>query len=189
MSKYKVPENLIDQVQILLRKEALFDSFNPNGSSIPPPPTIEDAIITSDDQLRCEHCKGELLRGLESIICVYCGRGKQEENPRQAIAFKSTLGFGWLLHSLRLDGSESVGPPSGGTQSDRGQSSLKDEIALSDFLNMELKWPDESKRLGMINEERSLTLVGVDLNDLVPEGSSDNTSSAYNEKPVTSKKN
>lgn len=188
MSKYKVPENLIDQVQILLRKEALFDSFNPNGSSIPPPPTIEDAIITSDDQLRCEHCKGELLRGLESIICVYCGRGKQEENPRQAIAFKSTLGFGWLLHSLRLDGSESVGPPSGGTQSDRGQSSLKDEIALSDFLNMELKWPDESKRLGMINEERSLTLVGVDLNDLVPEGSSDNTSSAYNEKPVTSKK-
>lgn len=111
MARYQVSENLIDQVQILLRREALLESFNPNDPSIPPPPTLKEAIAgigTSDNHFRCKHCKGGLFRGSESIICVYCGYGQLQESPPEPIAFKSTLGFGWLLHSLRLDGSVSL---------------------------------------------------------------------------------
>lgn len=191
-----MPENLIDQVQISLRKEALLEFFNPNDPSIPPPPTLEEAIAgigTSDDPFRCKHCKGEFLRGSESIICVYCGHGQQQEFPPEPIAFKSTLGFGWLLQSLRLDGSESVGPSIGITESNREQSSLKDGVALSDFLDLDLKWPDESKRFGVTNEsqlvgERPSTLVGVNLNGLFPEESKDKTSSVFSEQVRTTKK-
>lgn len=189
-----MPENLIDQVQILLRKEALLEFFNPNDPSIPPLPTLEEAIAgigTSDDPLRCKHCKGELLRGAESIICVYCGHGQQQEFPPEPIAFKSTLGFGWLLQSLSLDGSESVGPSIGGTESHREQSSLKHGVVLSDFLNLDLKWPDESKRFGVTRSqlvgERPSTLVGVNLSELFPDGSKDNTSSVFSGQVRTTK--
>lgn len=108
-NSYSVSPNLFDQVQILLKKEAGFDSINLNDHSLDSPPSsfFEEAVAgskPSSDALRCKNCSGELLRGSDSIICVYCGHARQQDFFRQPISFKNSFAFQWFLKSLDLDG-------------------------------------------------------------------------------------
>ncbi|GMH12583.1 hypothetical protein Nepgr_014424 [Nepenthes gracilis] len=154
---YEVPRDPVEQVRILLRKEAGLESYNPNDSSaLLITPTLEEGIANFDPSpvpLRCKHCNGQLLRGLQYIICVYCGREQQEFLP-EYISFKTTVGCQWLLESLGLDGTEIVVPPVEDSRTNRRQSVSNNEIFLSNLIDLKMKWPDESDRFGfaVVNE-------------------------------------
>lgn len=107
----EIPYDLIKQVQFAVLKEAKLSSYDPDDVSIPKLPSFESSISELDPSppcLRCRHCKGRLLRGVMSLICVFCGREQvQEETAPEPLNFKSTFGCSWLLQSLGLDGSVS----------------------------------------------------------------------------------
>ncbi|KAL0405392.1 UNVERIFIED_CONTAM: hypothetical protein Slati_3853100 [Sesamum latifolium] len=104
----RIPHELIRQVQISTRAAAGLSDYNPSDPTLPALPSLSAAIAAFDPSpphLRCENCNGRLLRGSESIICVYCGRGSHYDVVLDPISFTSTIGYQWLLRSLRLDGS------------------------------------------------------------------------------------
>lgn len=194
-NKYEVPANLFDKLQILLKKEAgVDDSFNSTDQSPPSSSSLDEAIAgfnPSADVLRCKNCGGELLRGSESIICVYCGRAQQQGGVPQPISFKSTSAFQWFLKSLDLNEFENVGKSLGVAQSGYGGRSLikEEEISLSDFLDLQLNWPENSRVFGVRNEEqlpgsRYLSLIGVDIEEILAQDSRDHGSSVTNEQTV-----
>lgn len=180
---FEIPTDLIRQTQVSLRKEAGLASYDPNDPSIPNLPSLEEAISGFDPSppyLRCKRCKGRLLRGLQSILGVYCGRPNEiTPNP---ISYKSTFGYRWLLESLGLDGSERVGSPLETNEISRGKSTQIDEILLSDLLDLEIKWPAESEnvetsisiREPSFKTTSSLNLEGVDLDNFFSDRKSDN---------------
>lgn len=103
-----VPFEQINQVQISLRKSANLSSYDPDDPSFHNLPSAEEAIAELDPSppyLRCKHCKGRLLRGVQSLICVFCGREVCKDIPPDPINFRNTIGYRWLLDSLKLDGS------------------------------------------------------------------------------------
>ncbi|PIN21174.1 hypothetical protein CDL12_06134 [Handroanthus impetiginosus] len=165
-----VPHELIRQVQISTRAAAGLSDYNPADPTLPALPPLSAAIAASDPSpldLRCKNCKGRLLRGSESIICVYCGRGPHYDVVPDPICFTSTTGYQWLLRSLRLNGSEMVNR-SNKNEQDQGQSLPKALTPLSDYLNFKIAWPAETeKEEASFSEKfsdeskRSLSLTGV----------------------------
>ncbi|XP_057530575.1 uncharacterized protein LOC130808995 [Amaranthus tricolor] len=202
MDMYEVSTNLIDQVQILLKKEAGLETFNSNDHSLDclSSSFLNDAILGSNasvDVIRCNDCKGKLLRRSESIICVYCGMFQHRDFATNPMSFKSTIAFQWLLQSLGLDGFESVEKPIGGDVNQSGgrvRSSLKeDEISLSDFLDLQLKWPDNLRGSGVGNKQilhgkRNLNLIGVDIEQLLSQENKDDDFNVRNEHSIASNK-
>ncbi|XP_075483322.1 uncharacterized protein LOC142523419 isoform X2 [Primulina tabacum] len=141
--------DLIRQVQISTRSAAGLPGYDPNDPTLPALPSLSAAIATlepSPSHLRCKLCKGSLLRGLQSNICVYCGARCQNDAGPDPICFNSTIGYQWLLRSLALDGSEMVKPPTSKNEQDQGQISAKSELPLSDFINFRIAWPAEIQR-------------------------------------------
>ncbi|GAB2275209.1 hypothetical protein Dimus_009971, partial [Dionaea muscipula] len=105
-------------------------------------------FLFSQSALSTAFDKGKLLRGAESIICVYCGREQQRDYLPGSISFNSTVAFRWLLQSLGLDGSEIVAPTVDDNRTSRGRSVQNEEVSLTNFLNLELEWPGDSERFG-----------------------------------------
>lgn len=103
------PHELIRQVKIRTRAAAGLPDYDPSDPSLPALPPLSATIATADDtsppDLRCRNCKALLLRGSESIVCLYCGLGPHYDAVPDPICFTSTVGYQWLLRSLRLDGS------------------------------------------------------------------------------------
>lgn len=107
---FQVPTDLIRQLQHSLRNQAGLSSYDPSDPTLPALPSLRGSVSGFDPSppyLRCKHCQGRLLRGLQSIICVYCGKRQPKDVTPDPIRFKSTLGYKWLLQSLDLDGSVS----------------------------------------------------------------------------------
>ncbi|KAA8526528.1 hypothetical protein F0562_008269 [Nyssa sinensis] len=191
---FEIPTDLFRQVQISLRQDAGLSSYNPDDLTLPALPSLAQSIAGFDPSppyLRCRHCKGRLVRGVQSVICVYCGKQQQKEVPPEPIAFKSTVGYQWLLQSLDLDGSETIGPPVEEIALNRGQSSLKDESSLSDFLNLEIAWSAELERPETsltnrvpVQSKSSLNLTGVDLDNFFSESKRNTVSYASEEQSV-----
>ncbi|KAL6538211.1 hypothetical protein OROGR_012199 [Orobanche gracilis] len=142
----QVPRELIRQVQICTRSAAGLPNYNPSDPALPALPPLSAAIAASDHssphQIRCKNCKGMLLRGLESIICVYCGLSPRHGVVPDSLNFTSTIGYQWLLRSLHLDGSEMVDATKKSVQN-QGYNSPKALIPLSDFLDFKIPWPAE----------------------------------------------
>lgn len=104
----QLPHELIREVQICTRAAAGLPEYDPSDPSLPSIPPLSAAIAAFDasaPNLRCKNCRGMLLRGTESIICLYCGLGPHYDAVPEDICFTSTIGYQWLLRSLRLDGS------------------------------------------------------------------------------------
>lgn len=104
----EIPTDAIKQLQISLRKEAKMSSYDPDDTPLANLPSPEETISEVDPSppyLRCKHCKGRLLRGVASLICVFCGRETCEDLPPDPINFRNTFGYQWLLKSLALNGS------------------------------------------------------------------------------------
>lgn len=100
--------DLINRLKVSLRNEAKLGDYT--DSSTLTLPTAPEAIAELDASapylLRCRNCEGKLLRGNESLICVFCGKQQRtSENPPDPIKFTSTCGYQWFLTSLDLDGS------------------------------------------------------------------------------------
>ncbi|KAL7142282.1 hypothetical protein ABFS83_08G113700 [Erythranthe nasuta] len=140
----QIPHQLIREVQIRTRADAGLSDYNPSDPTLPALPSLSAAIATTEPD-RCRNCKGKLLRGSDSIICVYCGIGPHYDVVPDPICFTSTVGYQWLLRSLRLNGSEMVDPGNKGDQ-DQVQRSPKALTRLSDFLNFKIQWPIESDK-------------------------------------------
>lgn len=103
------PSSLIREIQIQLRKDAGVPPNEP-GAPAAALPTLGEAIAAFDPSpphLRCNRCRGILLRGLKSLICVYCGAEQRREAPPPPISFASTFAYRRLLESLDADGSVS----------------------------------------------------------------------------------
>lgn len=111
----EISVDLINQLQVSLRKEAKLSSIGDySDSSMPSLPTSAEAIAELDasaSYLRCRNCKGKLLLGIESLICVFCGNQQRTiDNPPDPIKFTSTSAYKWFLSTLNLDGSVKIDP-------------------------------------------------------------------------------
>lgn len=193
----EIPVDLVRQVQILLRKDANLSSYDPLDPSLPNLPSTDQVIAEFDPsppQLRCANCRGRLPRGLQSIICVYCGLEQKGEVAPEPILFKNTAGFRWLLETLDLDGSEALGPSTVVKEASRGRSAVKDEGSLSDLLDLEIKWTSESEKLGAgvsneasVRSKSPLNLAGVDLDNFFSEARRDTVIKASEEQFAATK--
>ncbi|XP_057953676.1 uncharacterized protein LOC131147986 [Malania oleifera] len=168
--EFDIPMDLIREAQSLLRKEAGLSSYDPDDPTLPSLPSLAESISQFDPSpphLRCKQCKGTLLGGLQSKFCLYCGAEQRKEVPPDPIAFKSTFGYRWLLETLDLDGSETVGPPVDRNELNREQSASKDELSLADFLDLEIKWTAESEKIGatVSNQASLLSQSSPNLSD------------------------
>ncbi|KAL7218910.1 hypothetical protein ACSBR2_012054 [Camellia fascicularis] len=191
---FEIPTDLIRQVQILLRNDAGFSSYDPHPPPLPPLRESVSGFDPSPPNLRCEHCRCRLVRGLQSLICVYCGRRQFKDLPPEPISFKSTFGCRWLLQSLDLNGSETVGPSVEENKFNRGRSRSKDEISLSDLLNIKITLPAESEKTEQsltngvpIRNTSSLNSVGVDLDNFFADSKRDAFFNSLEEQPVINK--
>ncbi|XP_044467064.1 uncharacterized protein LOC123196965 isoform X2 [Mangifera indica] len=173
----EIPYDLIKQVQFAVLKEAKLSSYDPDDVSIPKLPSFESSISELDPSppcLRCRHCKGRLLRGVMSLICVFCGKEQvQEETAPEPLNFKSTFGCSWLLQSLGLDGSEIAGVPVKANELNRGQRTGQEEFPLSDTLDLEIKWQPDLEKVESESDKNPLHLVGINLDNFFTEGDKD----------------
>ncbi|QHO03258.1 Dentin sialophosphoprotein, putative [Arachis hypogaea] len=186
-----MPLDQIKQLQILLRKDAnlsWYDTEKNDQLSLPKLPSVAETVANLDPSppyLRCKNCDGRLLRGVQSSICVFCGANPHKDLPPEPIKFKDTLGYKWLLDSLQLDGSEMVAPmEEEENSSSRRRSESKDEIPLSELLDLEIRWPSEEERTLSSNSDSeafqgksSLSLAGVDLDGFFDHRESDSNAS------------
>ncbi|CAL5391167.1 unnamed protein product [Camellia sinensis] len=193
---FEIPTDLIRQVQISLRNDAGLSSYDPHPPPLPPLRESVSGFDPSPPNLRCEHCKCRLVRGLQSLICVYCGRRQFKDLPPEPISFKSTFGYRWLLQSLDLNGSETVGPSVEENKFNRGRSRSKDEISLSDLLNIKITLPVESEKTEQsltngvpIQNTSSLNSVGVDLDNFFADSKREAFFNSLEEQPVINKQN
>ncbi|KAM1666483.1 hypothetical protein ACFX15_044874 [Malus domestica] len=186
----EIPMDVIKQVQISLRKEANMSSYDPDDTPLPNLPSVEETLAELDPSppyLRCKHCKGRLLRGVQTLTCVFCGRELCKDLPPDPINFRDTFGYRWLLQSLSLSGSEIVDLPIGTNELNRGQTARKDELSLSDLLNLEIKWTSRPEKIetDLSNETPNLPklpdLAGVNLDNFFFEGNKDDASSSSEE--------
>ncbi|KAK0589713.1 hypothetical protein LWI29_017696 [Acer saccharum] len=186
----EIPHDLIKQVQAAVLREVNLSSYDPNDASLSKQfPSIESSISELDPSpphLRCKHCNGRLLRGTQSLLCVFCGKQiVQLEDPPEPIHFKTTFGCSWLLNSLNLDGSEIVGQPLKANESNRGRIVSEEELRFSNFIDLEVKWNSKFETLGIKNDKSFLSLVGVDFDDFLGERKVDTVSAVPEERSLS----
>ncbi|KAL1567620.1 hypothetical protein AAHA92_03080 [Salvia divinorum] len=158
----QIPYELIRQVQIRTRSAAGLPDYDPSDPTLSALPSLSATIAAADvspPDCRCRNCKALLLRGSDSIVCLYCGIGPHYDAVTDPIRFTSTVGYQWLLRSLHLDGSEMVDPTSKFNKG-KVQSSLKDLTPLSAFLDFKIACPAENVN-GVNSSDKPLVLTGV----------------------------
>ncbi|KAJ8758676.1 hypothetical protein K2173_000397 [Erythroxylum novogranatense] len=190
----EIPYDLINRLQISLRKEACFSSHDSSLPDFPSPQHAVSQLDPSPPYLRCTHCNARLLRGVNSIFCVFCGRQPSTHVPPPPINFTSTLASRWFLNSLDLHGSEIVSLPADANNSNRNQNVLQDEFPLSDLLDLEIRWPSvmdrsEIRVLDKTLDQKlaTLNLAGVDLDNFFIDAKGDITSSSSEDQVKVSK--
>ncbi|KAF3676136.1 putative lipid-A-disaccharide synthase, mitochondrial-like [Capsicum annuum] len=193
----ELPNDLIQQAKISTRTESGLPDYLPDDPSLPSLPSLSATVAAFDPSppyLRCKNCHGRLLRGVQSLICVYCGE-KLHRNAEVApdpISFRNTVGYRWFLQGLRLDGSEKVGAATEKNQVNKGPSSPHDEVLLSDFLDLKIRWPTELETDNTITNKKlelsksSYNPTGFDLDNFLSFPKEENLSSAYKEHRVIS---
>ncbi|CAN0897042.1 hypothetical protein LINGRAHAP2_LOCUS18882 [Linum grandiflorum] len=182
MEALPIPYEEIRSLQIYLRRDSDFSFYNPESDSPPPHlpdlPSAGESIAELDPspaELRCRHCNGRLIRGRDSIACIFCGReqvNKDGPHPPPPIKFMATSGSKWLLQSLGLDGSELSGQLVEEQQLNRRPNLALKDIPLSELLDLEIHWPTDSE-IGKTKDEvvektaieklRTLDFEGLDL--------------------------
>ncbi|XP_027920182.1 uncharacterized protein LOC114178461 [Vigna unguiculata] len=183
---FEMPLDQIKQLRILLRKEANLSWYEPEKEenlALPKLPSVSETIAKLDPSpsyLRCKNCNGRLIRDMQSFVCVFCGTNSRKDLPPEPIKFKSTIGYRWLLESLQLDGSEMVAPVVDENEWNRGRNESKDEIPLSELLDLEIRWPSEAEITQLSTSDSaaflgrsSLSLAGVDLDSYFDRKESD----------------
>ncbi|CAN4109956.1 unnamed protein product [Withania somnifera] len=193
----ELPSDLIQQAKISTRIEAGLPDYLPDDPSLPSIPSLSATVAAFDPSpsyLRCKHCQGRLLRGIQSLICIYCGH-KLHQNPDVApepISFKSTVGYLWFLQALRLDGSEKVGAATEKNQVNKGLSSPHGDVLLSNVLDLKIRWKTELEMDNTITNKKlelsksSFDPNGFDLDNFLSFPKRENISSRHKEHTVLS---
>ncbi|KAF6172834.1 hypothetical protein GIB67_034686 [Kingdonia uniflora] len=202
---FEIPTSLIHQIQTQLRQEAGIPSYDPNNLSILDLPSLHEALEQLDPSppyLRCKHCKAKLLRGFQSMICIYCGVFREMDPPPDPIPFKSTFGYRCFLKSLHVDEQSAVKQfikvyqhllnkrlnmqkllfqgSVGASDSGKGQNAANNDLIFSDPFDLELKWSALSEKTETSNassmpvySKSFLNLAGVDLDNFFSETQKD----------------
>ncbi|KAI7731550.1 hypothetical protein M8C21_022306 [Ambrosia artemisiifolia] len=191
---FDIPSDLINQAQIGFKQSIGLSSFDPNNTTYPSISTVESLISSLDPSppyLRCKYCQAKLIRGLQSLICIYCGQYHNKDLPPDPISFSSTHGYTWLLQSLNFNGSERVGSLA---EVNGGQSPAEDELTLSELLDLKITWREPEKPENSINtttseHNSSLNLGSTDFDNFFAKPVSNTTiiSDVIEEKSVASK--
>ncbi|XP_074355456.1 uncharacterized protein LOC141695098 [Apium graveolens] len=193
---FQLPTDLINQVQIAARNAAGLNGYNPDDPSLPCLPSFNASIFGLDPSaphhLRCKICKAKLLRGQDSVICIFCGNQQiNNDLPPDPISFTNTFGYQWLLHSLDLVQSETVGPATEESGSNRGHITPYQNTSLNHLLDLQITWPDELEMpettLPHKTSEQSsssFNLSGADLDDVLS-GSKRDLNSDASVRPIT----
>lgn len=105
-----MPLDQIKHLRMLLLEEANLFWYEPEKEEtlpLPKLPSIAETIAKLDPSLpflRCKNCNVRLVRDLQSSVCVFCGTNPHTEVTLEPIKFKTTIGYWWLLESLKLVG-------------------------------------------------------------------------------------
>ncbi|CDY53388.1 BnaAnng12360D [Brassica napus] len=173
----EISSDLINSLKVSLRKEAKLDYTDSYTLALPTVPEAIAELDASPPYLRCRSCKGKLLRGIDSLICVFCGdQQRTSDNPPDPIKFASTCGYKWFLTSLDLDGSEMVEPLKETNGSRIGaKASVAKGISVSEFLDFEVQWlaREEKASNNGPDDKNRLDLGGISLDDYFVEGRGD----------------
>ncbi|CAH8306012.1 unnamed protein product [Eruca vesicaria subsp. sativa] len=171
----EISSDLINRLNVSLRKEAKLGNYTDSSTfTLPTAPEAIAELDASAPYLRCRNCKGKLLRGIESLICVFCGKQQRtRDNAPDPIKFTSTCGYKWFLTSLDLDGSEMVEPLKE-TDGSRigGKALVAKGIAVCELLDFEVQWcarEGESLNSG-VDDKNRLDLGGISIDDYFVEG-------------------
>ncbi|KAI4378270.1 hypothetical protein MLD38_015770 [Melastoma candidum] len=176
---FSIPAELFDRLRHDLRAQSGIPSYDPtipSVSHLTPPESSIAGADPSPSHLRCNNCKGRLLRGVDSSFCVFCGEERFGDAIPDPLQFRDTMGCAWLLEALGVDGSESVLPIPAKDMPYRGKNKVNREIRLSDLLSVEIKWSVQEEKSAIGGEAKIarpksfLNLGGVDLGDFVIEG-------------------
>ncbi|GAA0154538.1 hypothetical protein LIER_37908 [Lithospermum erythrorhizon] len=180
-------DSIIDEIQIWTREQAEYSAGR--LSQVPEIPSLSGNIAALDDNnTACKHCKGRLLGGLHSLICIYCARLNDSSFPPLPIFFKDTIAYSWLLHSLNLHGSEMVEPHAEKNETARGQGAPpnKERLSLSELLNFQISFRAESDKVESdvknkeFEQRNSFTLWnGIELDDFFLESERETSSSMF----------
>ncbi|KAF8081148.1 hypothetical protein N665_0902s0002 [Sinapis alba] len=169
--------DLINQLKLSLRRNANLSSFDSSSLNLPTAPEAIAELDASPPYLRCQNCNGKLLRGIESLICVFCGKQQRtSDDAPDPIKLTSTSAYKWFLSSLHLDGSEMVEPLKETNGSSRGAKvHVVKGVALSEFLDLEVQWSarDETSDGLSVEKKSPLNLGGISLDDYSVEGRED----------------
>ncbi|CAG7900235.1 hypothetical protein HID58_031249 [Brassica napus] len=161
--------DLINQLNLSLRKNAKLSSLDSSSLSLPTAPEAIAELDPSPPYLRCRNCKGKLLRGIESLICVFCGEQQRtSDNAPDPIKLTSTSAYKWFLTSLDLDGSEMVEAIKETSGSSRGgKVPVVKGVALSEFLDLEVQWcaREEMSDGVSVQKKSPLNMGGISLDD------------------------
>ncbi|KAL8238160.1 hypothetical protein R6Q59_019241 [Mikania micrantha] len=187
---FDIPTDLIDKARIGFREAAGLSFFDRNL----PISTVEASLDPSPSYLRCNFCQGKLLRGLQSLICVYCGEyQKTKDLHLEPISFKSTHAYSWLLQSLNFNGSERIGSLAEGNGINGDKSPAEDELTLSELLDLKISLQDEPKKLEnsfyirTSDHASSLNIYTTDFDNFFTKSETAIVSDVLEEQPVVSK--
>ncbi|KAL0802097.1 hypothetical protein Bca101_057273 [Brassica carinata] len=154
MTKIAQNQVFVLKLTLKLRNEAKLSSLGGyTDSSTLNLPTAPEAIAELDASdphlLRCRNCNGKLLQGIESLICVFCGKQQRtSDNPPEPIKFTSTWGYKLFLSSLDLDES-----PRTVTISPKYACSSQESL----FQDRSIAWP-ESVRVVIVFYQKAFSL-------------------------------
>ncbi|XP_076926027.1 uncharacterized protein LOC143589056 [Bidens hawaiensis] len=193
---FDIPTDLITKTQIGFRTAAGLSSLN--DTTLPSVPTFEASISSLNSSLSyvtCKFCQAKLLRGVQSLVCVYCGQYQKTDLNPDPISFNSTHGYTWLLQSLSFNGSERIGSLAEGSGINDGQSPAEDELTLSELLNLKISLEnmpvklENNFNLKTSETNSSLNVDATDFDSFFTKSKSKtaNASDVHEEQPVASK--
>ncbi|KAJ9551883.1 hypothetical protein OSB04_015928 [Centaurea solstitialis] len=163
----ELPSDLIIQSQIHFREDAGLSSLFQTLASLP---TLQDSIsgLHPSSSIRCTRCKGKLLMGSKSLICIHCGQCQTNHLPPHPIFFKSTAAYRWLLNSLEFTGMvrvffffcsffnlvidknlirfERIGSLDEEYRKAKGGTPAEDLRTVSEILDLQITWRDECEK-------------------------------------------
>ncbi|XP_076928115.1 uncharacterized protein LOC143591957 [Bidens hawaiensis] len=188
---FDTPSDLITKTQITFRTTAGLSSFNLNDTTLP---SFEPSISSlNPSHIKCKFCQAKLLRGLDSLVCVYCGQYQKTDLNPDPISFNSTHGYSWLLQSLSFNGSERIGSLAEGSGINDLQSPAEDELTLSELLNLKISLENIPVKLEKninikTSEDNSpLNVDTTDFDNFFTKSKSVNVSDVHEEQPVARK--
>ncbi|KAI8551969.1 hypothetical protein RHMOL_Rhmol06G0228900 [Rhododendron molle] len=158
------------------------------------------AVMTPHAQIEHWLLQLNLMGSNRWVFSIYCGKRQPKDVTPEPFKFKSTFKYqcgvpsvksearksvffifcykiiSGIPYAISIMGEATIGPSIEETELNRGRRTPKEEISLSDLLNIEIPWPAESELTEhtlpdyeLLRTKSSLNLAGVDLDNFFTE--------------------